>query len=160
MKIDPRILYCLSSEKLDISVGEFSKKAVPSKLYNDKLKQVVISKYHLNTLLPPSTTLIPLVQIMGFHCQLYVLWPVEDFYVLEVVDATAFPTEHEAVKENAIQKLMNFLKKAKASTLQLYQCHWGDGWWCQLIGLDLMQELMRIYVMFDTETLTECTVLK
>lgn len=51
MKIDPRVLYCSNTKKADISVGEFAKKAFPSKLYIDKVKQVVISKYHLNTLL-------------------------------------------------------------------------------------------------------------
>lgn len=51
MKIDLRILYCSNTKKADINAGEFAKKPNPSKLYIDKLKQVVISKYHLNTLL-------------------------------------------------------------------------------------------------------------
>jgi hypothetical protein len=43
MKIDIRILYCSNTKELDIiSVGEFAMKANPSKLYNDKLKQVVV----------------------------------------------------------------------------------------------------------------------
>ncbi|KAI8985404.1 hypothetical protein BDB01DRAFT_721512, partial [Pilobolus umbonatus] len=49
MKIGLRVLHCSNTKKAGISVGEFGKKAIPSKLYIDKLKQVVISKYHLNT---------------------------------------------------------------------------------------------------------------
>ncbi|CAO3691591.1 unnamed protein product [Rhizopus stolonifer] len=51
MKIDLRILFCSNTKRSDLSGGEFAKKAIPSKLYNDKLKQVTISKYHLNTFL-------------------------------------------------------------------------------------------------------------
>lgn len=121
MKIDLRVLYCANTKKADISVGEFAKKAIPSKLYIDKLKQVVVSKYHLNTLLlsglPPSTTFIPLIQIMGFECHLYILRQVKDFYVLETVDSITFPLTHKDIKENGIQKLVNCLEKAKVKWL-------------------------------------------
>lgn len=117
MKIDLRVLYSMNTKQSDLTVGEFAKKAIPSKLYNDKLKEVLISKFHLNTLLlsglPRATTFVPLVQIMGFSCQLYVLRHVEDFYVLESVDSISFPTTHQDIKENRIEKLIACLETAK-----------------------------------------------
>jgi hypothetical protein len=71
VKIDLRILISMNSKKSGSSVGEFAKKAIPSKLYIDKLKQVLISKNHMNTLLLSGllqATAIPLIQIMGFGC--------------------------------------------------------------------------------------------
>lgn len=95
MKIDLRILFCSNTKRPDLSVGEFAKSAIPYKLYHDKLKQITVSKYHLNTLLlsglPLSAALIPIVQITGFECHLYVLKKVEDFYILETVDSITFP---------------------------------------------------------------------
>lgn len=44
MKIDLRILFCSNTKRSDLTDGEFAKKAISSKLYNDKLKQVTISK--------------------------------------------------------------------------------------------------------------------
>lgn len=117
MKIDLRVLYCSNTEKPDISVGEFAKKAVPSKLYLDKLKQVIISKYHLNALLSlglsPSTTLVPFVQIMGLECHLYALRQVQDFYVVQTIDCVTFPVTHSAIKDNGIQRLLSCLEMAK-----------------------------------------------
>lgn len=121
MKIDLRILFCSNTKRSDLTVGEFAKKAIPSKLYNDKLKQVTISKYHLNTFLllglPPSAASIPIVQIMGFECHLSVLKKVEDFYVLETVDAITFPTTYKDIQENGIKKLISCLEKSKVKYL-------------------------------------------
>ncbi|CAO0790352.1 unnamed protein product [Mucor circinelloides] len=123
MKIDLRVLYCSNTEKPDISVGEFAKKAVPSKLYLDKLKQVIISKYHLNALLSlglsPSTTLVPFVQIMGLECHLYALRQVQDFYVVQTIDCVTFPVTHSAIKDNGIQRLLSCLEMAKNLSLSL-----------------------------------------
>ncbi|KAI9476354.1 MAG: hypothetical protein EXX96DRAFT_486491 [Benjaminiella poitrasii] len=121
MKIDLRILYCSSTKRSDLSVGEFAKKAIPSKLYHDKLKQVCITKFHLNTLLlsglPPSAALIPIMQIMGFECHLFVLKKVEDFYVLETIDVVTFPTSYKAIQDNGIKKLISCLEKAMVKYL-------------------------------------------
>ncbi|KAG2233367.1 hypothetical protein INT48_000370 [Thamnidium elegans] len=83
MKIDLRILYCSNTKRYDISVGEFAKKSIRSKLYNNKLKHAAISKQ------------------------------VEDFYILEAVDTIAFPATHKSIKDNGIEKLMNCLEMAK-----------------------------------------------
>ncbi|KAI8881077.1 hypothetical protein K501DRAFT_189768, partial [Backusella circina FSU 941] len=106
MKIDLRILFCANTKRSDLSVGEFAQKSIPSKLYNDKLKQVTITKYNLNDLLlsgiPPSAVSVPIVQIMGFGCHLFVLKKVEDFYVLETIDAISFPTTYDSIRKNGI----------------------------------------------------------
>ena len=121
MKVDLRILYCSNTKRSDLGVGEFAKKAIPSKLYYDKLKQVTITKYHLNTLLlsglPPSAALIPIVQIMGFECHLFVLKKIEDFYVLETIDVITFPTTYKAIQDNGIKNLISCLEKAKVKYL-------------------------------------------
>ncbi|KAG0914267.1 hypothetical protein G6F57_002730 [Rhizopus arrhizus] len=123
MKIDLRILFCSNTKRPDLSVGEFAKSAIPYKLYHDKLKQITVSKYHLNTLLlsglPLSAALIPIVQITGFECHLYVLKKVEDFYILETVDSITFPTTYKAIKDNGIKKLISCLEKAKSLCLSL-----------------------------------------
>lgn len=117
MKVDLRILCCLNTKRPDISVGEFAKKVTVAKLYNDKLKQTMISKYHLNTLLlsglRPSATLIPFIQIMGFNCHLYVLRQVEDYYTIDLIDVIAFPTTHLSIKKSGIKSLIGYLEKAK-----------------------------------------------
>ncbi|KAI9259125.1 hypothetical protein EDC94DRAFT_585734 [Helicostylum pulchrum] len=108
MKIDLRILFCLNTKKPDVCVDEFSKKVISRKLYVDKLKEVMVSKYHLNELLlsalPSSSTLIPFIQIMGFSCRLYVLRQVEDFYVLEIIDTIIFPITLASTKDNSPYK--------------------------------------------------------
>ncbi|KAI7863194.1 hypothetical protein BDF14DRAFT_1399682 [Spinellus fusiger] len=123
MKIDLRVLYCSNTKRSDTSVGEFAKKATKSKLYSDKLKQAIISKYHLNTFLlsglSSSAAIVPLVQIMGFDCHLCVLRQVEDFYILEAVDSIAFPTTHKSIKDSGIERLMECLEKAKSLCLSL-----------------------------------------
>lgn len=117
MKVDLRILFCGNTNRPDLSVGEFAKKAIPCKLYHDKLKKVVITKYHLNALLlsglSPSAASMPIVHIMGFDFHLSLLRKVDDFYVLEPVDTVAFPTSHKAIKDNGIQKLISCLEKVK-----------------------------------------------
>ncbi|KAI9347542.1 hypothetical protein BD770DRAFT_169334 [Pilaira anomala] len=120
MKNDLRVLYCSNTKRSDISVGKFSKKAIRSKLYTDKIKQAVISKYHLDILLlsgPPLVALVPMVQITGFDCHLYVLRQIEDIYILKAVDTIAFPTTHTSIKSNSIEKLIICLEKAKVKHL-------------------------------------------
>lgn len=123
MKIDLRILFCANTKRSDLTVGEFAKKAIPSKLYNDKLKQVIVSKYHLNTFLlfglPPSAASIPIVQMMGFECHLSVLKKVEDFYILETIETISFPTTYKSIQENGIKKLTSCLENAKSLCLSL-----------------------------------------
>ncbi|KAG2219648.1 hypothetical protein INT45_012349 [Circinella minor] len=117
MKIDLRVLSTMNTKQPDLSVGEFAKKAIPSKLYNDKLKEVLISKFHLNHLLlsglPQTTTVIPLIQIMGFSCQIYVLKYLKGFYVLQNIHNISFPTTHQALKENGIMNLISSIETVK-----------------------------------------------
>lgn len=133
MKIDLRILFCANTKRSDLTVGEFAKKAISSKLYNDKLKQIIVSKYHLNTFLlfglPPSAASIPIVQMVGFECHLSVLKKVEDFYILETIETISFPTTYKSIQENGIKKLTSCLENAKvkylASKLQLMFIHFN-----------------------------------
>lgn len=117
MKVDLRILCCANTNKPDITVGEFAKKATRRMLYMDKLKQVTMSKYDLDSLLlsdlSPSTTFIPLIQIMGFDCNVYILIKILEFYVLETVKTAVFPTSRLSLKENGIQKLWNCLERRR-----------------------------------------------
>jgi hypothetical protein len=96
----------MNTKQSDLSVCEFARKAISSRLYNDKLKAVLISKFHLNDILlsglPEATIAIPLIQIMSFNCQLYVLRYIEEFYVLENVSIISFPITHEDIKDNGI----------------------------------------------------------
>lgn len=120
MKIDLPILYTLTTKKQpDLGVGEFAKSAVSHKLYDDKLKQVLISKFHLNALLmsglPQQTTFTPLNQIMGFSCHLYILRYVEGYYLLHAVSSVSFPVTHEDIKDNGIKELISCLETAKVN---------------------------------------------
>jgi hypothetical protein len=71
MKIDLRILFCSNTKRPDLSVGKFAKNAIPYKFYRDKLKQITVSKYHLNTLLlsglPPLSSINPNCANNGFR---------------------------------------------------------------------------------------------
>jgi hypothetical protein len=110
MEVDLRILFSANANNSDLAVNEFAKNTTPSKLYKDKLKQVILTKYYLNNLLlaclPSSTTCIPLIQIMGFDCYLYALRKVENYYILETIDSVVFPCNHEALKVNEIRKII------------------------------------------------------
>lgn len=54
---------------------------------------------------------------MGFDYHICVLRQVEDFYILKAVDTIAFPSTHQTIKINAIEKLIFVLEKAKVKNL-------------------------------------------
>lgn len=101
MKLDLRILNGVNTSRVDLCVGNFAKKAYRSKLYNDRLKVVTLSMHRLNILLrsglPAKDAVIPLIQAMGFECQLYILKVVNSFYVLKQVEAITYPTMHKVL---------------------------------------------------------------
>ncbi|ORE08970.1 hypothetical protein BCV72DRAFT_224143 [Rhizopus microsporus var. microsporus] len=51
MKLDLRALSSVNRSRIDLCVGKFAKKVYRSRIYNDKLKMVTLSRHYLNPLL-------------------------------------------------------------------------------------------------------------
>ncbi|KAI9269224.1 hypothetical protein BDA99DRAFT_435268, partial [Phascolomyces articulosus] len=91
------------SEQVEAAAGKFASSFNTSvtKLYEDKLKPVLVSKVHLNSVLqatkfiPPSTignTILPIVQIMGPSYYIYGLSVVDkEVYCLQKVCSFVYP---------------------------------------------------------------------
>ncbi|KAG1054986.1 hypothetical protein G6F43_003034 [Rhizopus delemar] len=100
LKVDPRLLFSVSSNQPDYSTGEFSKVVNSTKLYEDKLKAVLITKKHLNSLLGHSNnkTVVPFFLIMGFK-----------------FTACQFPITKDAVNNGSIEEVIKCIDAMKRS---------------------------------------------
>ncbi|KAI9010929.1 hypothetical protein CLU79DRAFT_710181, partial [Phycomyces nitens] len=105
-KMDLRIT--TASTSLDCSITEFAKECTARKYYHDKLKLVLVSKLHLNSLLKnlkvePTSLYVPFMQIMGFECHLLHLVLVKpEKYMLIKVATISYPVTKSFVNEGSI----------------------------------------------------------
>ncbi|KAI9478860.1 MAG: hypothetical protein EXX96DRAFT_572521 [Benjaminiella poitrasii] len=72
-KMDLRIITSAITKNLDLSVVEFAKQGTANKLYIDKLKMILVSKFHLNYYIKkekayPFEVFVPFLQVMGLEC--------------------------------------------------------------------------------------------
>jgi hypothetical protein len=117
-KLDLRILSAPNTLKTDLAICEFAKTAISSKLYYDKIKTVLLTKYQLNSWVAagvsPQTIQIPIIQVMGLVCQVMVLRCKEEgVYVLEPVSIFRFPSSIKDIRENGIRTLIDNLEYIK-----------------------------------------------
>ncbi|KAI9261042.1 hypothetical protein BY458DRAFT_516114 [Sporodiniella umbellata] len=123
-KMDLRIS-AASSSSFDYSMTEFAKGCTSRKYYLDKLKLVLISKLHLNSLIQslqvePTGLHIPFMQIVGFECHLLDLVLVKPKqYVLKKVATISYPITDELVDKGSIEKLIDTLTYVKNSALEM-----------------------------------------
>ncbi|EPB86061.1 hypothetical protein HMPREF1544_07137 [Mucor circinelloides 1006PhL] len=123
-KMDLRIS-AASSSSFDYSMTEFAKECTSRKYYLDKLKLVLMSKLHLNSLMQslqvePTSLHIPFMQIMGFECHLLHLVLVKPKqYALKQVATISYPITKELIDEGGIEKLIDTLAYVKESALEM-----------------------------------------
>lgn len=110
-----------SSAPLDYSLTEFAKECTSQKYYLDKLKLVLVSKLHLNSLLKnlkstQTDLYVPFMQIMGFDCHLLHLVLVKPkHYMLVNVVTFSYPVTRTQINEGGIEQLINVLSYIKVA---------------------------------------------
>ncbi|KAI7892163.1 uncharacterized protein EV154DRAFT_419061 [Mucor mucedo] len=116
-KVDLRIMSVLNSKEGDYSLGEFSKVAESTKLYEDKLKLSLMAKFHLNSLLKTNTNCTyPFVMIMGFEFVLLTMEFIEgEGYNMNQIDQCCFPITKKAITSGGIKDLINCINTVKVS---------------------------------------------
>ncbi|KAI9311957.1 hypothetical protein BX666DRAFT_1867052 [Dichotomocladium elegans] len=118
-RVDIRVLLQTEFGDLEAATGEVisQKHLSASKLYREKLKSVLSSKSHLNTLLARLRTIkahevksiyIPIVQVMGLECTVYALSLVDkNLYLLQTVNVFLFPRTLTDLRSEGIEKILN-----------------------------------------------------
>lgn len=108
-KMDLRIRTSLVP--MDYSTAEFTKGCTSRKYYLDKLKLVLVSKLHLNSLLKnlkctPTKLYIPVLQIMESDCHLLLLVLIKPkHYMLVNIVTFSYPVTKAQVNESGIEQL-------------------------------------------------------
>ncbi|KAI8359894.1 hypothetical protein EDC96DRAFT_595841, partial [Choanephora cucurbitarum] len=117
-KMDLRIS-AASSSSFDYAMTKFAKECTSRKYYLDKLKLVLMSKLHLNSLLQnlqvdPTGLHIPFMQIMGSECHLLHLVLVKPkHYALKQVVAISYPITKESIDKGGIERRIDTLVYVK-----------------------------------------------
>ncbi|KAG1585710.1 hypothetical protein G6F47_011420 [Rhizopus delemar] len=114
-KVDLRIMSILNSKEGDYSLGEFSKIAESTKLYEDKLKLALMAKFHLNSLIKNNTDCIyPFIMIMGFEFVFLTMEFIEGVgYIINQIDQCCFPITKKAINCGGTQALINCINTVK-----------------------------------------------
>lgn len=116
-KVDLRIMSILNSKEGDYSLGEFSKIAESTKLYEDRLKLALMAKFHLNSLIKNNTDCIyPFIMIMGFEFVFLTMEFIEGVgYIINQIDQCCFPITKKAINCGGTQALINCINTVKVS---------------------------------------------
>lgn len=118
-KMDLRVSALLAP--LDYSLIEFAKECTSRKYYLDKLKLILVSKLHLNSIVknPPckqTDLFIPFMLIMRFDCHLLHLILVKpEQYMLVNVATSPYSANKNQINEDGTEQLVNVLSYIKAA---------------------------------------------
>ena len=103
---------------VDGTTAEIAKKAAPKKLFMDKLKSVLGTKWHMNNFLLSipfipakeiKNVVLPIVQLMGFDVRVYTLQLANrGVYILQDLTSFSFPTNYNSLK-HGLSKIINGL---------------------------------------------------
>lgn len=116
--MDLRIIVNIEQEKHEVATAELAKprSTIESKLFNDKLKLVLVTKCHLNSVLktmpyiPKSKVKdvkVPIVQIIGLTCHVQALSLTDKgVYLLQDVYSVDYPQTHAQVEAKGLQKVI------------------------------------------------------
>ncbi|CAO3702912.1 unnamed protein product [Rhizopus stolonifer] len=124
-RLDLRIIASISSQNVDVLNGEVAE-TNEAKYYYDKRKAVLAAKNHINHLLPKDmhTIYMPIVQIMGMSCHLYVLSLInKGLYLLQQVYITSYPVSNHEIRTDALQKIVRdfaLIEDILQNTLDIY----------------------------------------
>ncbi|KAG2204589.1 hypothetical protein INT47_012648, partial [Mucor saturninus] len=134
-RLDLRIIAFTSSQNVDVLNGEVAKMAATNedKCYYDKRKAVFAAKNHLNYLVTNTkclfpkeihTMYMPIVQIMGMSCHLYVLSLIDKgLYLLQRVYTMSYPVSNHEMRTGAIQKIVRkVIKKKGCQKVDINDC--------------------------------------
>lgn len=107
----------LNSKEGDYSIGEFSKIAESTKLYEDKLKLALMEKFHLDALIKNNTNCTyPFLMIMGFEFVVLTMELIEGVgYIINQIDQCCFPITKKTINCGGIQALSNCINTVKVS---------------------------------------------
>ncbi|OBZ85941.1 hypothetical protein A0J61_06003 [Choanephora cucurbitarum] len=114
-----------SSSSFGCSMTGIAKERTSKKYYVDKLKLLLMPKFHLNSLMQslqvePTSLHIPLMQTMRFKCHLQHLVLVKPKqYALKQVATISYPITKELVDGGGIKKLIDTLAYVKESALEM-----------------------------------------
>lgn len=116
-KVDIRIMSTLNSKEGDYSLGEFSKIAESTKLYEDKLKLALMAKFHLNSLIKNNIyCTYPFLMIMGLEFIFLTMEFIEGVgYIINQIDQCCFPITKKAINGGGIQALIRCINTVKVS---------------------------------------------
>ncbi|GAA5804365.1 hypothetical protein HPULCUR_009853 [Helicostylum pulchrum] len=113
-KVDLRIFTTITADNKDDSLAEFAKIADSTKMYNDKLKLALTSKFHLNHLLKSNIRLAFLfIMIMGFGFFFYCLDFENGMYVIKEIDKCCFPISKNYISQKGILDLFDCINNVK-----------------------------------------------
>lgn len=124
-RLDLRIITDTEQGHIEATTGEFAstKATINGKLHKDKLKSVLVSKCHLNSLLKKllylpqnqvSKVYIPILQIMGQNISLYAFSLIDKqvYTVQDIMDAE-YPRTLVGVRKGGINKIINLLEQVE-----------------------------------------------
>lgn len=134
-KLDLHIVVLNDEEVVvDGMTAEVAKTATKHKLYGDKLKSILASKYHINNFLKtvPYITVegikklrFPIMQIMGMNIHVNVLrLPCRGIYVVDNEFSFSFSCSMRSIREN-IEKLIDGLSLVEVSIKYLSKANKG-----------------------------------
>jgi hypothetical protein len=133
---------------VDGMTGEVAKTPTKHKLYDDKLKSVLVSKCHINNFLETVPYIraedikklkFPIMQIMGMNVHVYVLrLPCRGIYVADYVFSFSFPCNMKVLRKE-IEKLIDRLGLVKVSIGYLSKANKGN-------NLKILKVLIMLYL--------------
>lgn len=124
MKLDFRLVLGPSKVQFDTSTGKFARQPTPRKLYKDRLKSTIVAKATINDILKNSSLTIddlhslkiPIIQVMGFECEVFVVALVEPkLYTIEKVQVMDFPVTNKNLQNNGIEAIIQGLAFVEVS---------------------------------------------
>ncbi|KAG1047608.1 hypothetical protein G6F46_004570 [Rhizopus delemar] len=130
MKLDFRLVLGPSKVQFDTSTGEFARQPTPRKLYKDRLKSTIAAKATINDILKNSSLTIddlhslkiPIIQVMGFECEVFVVALVEPkLYTIEKVHVMNFPVTNKNLRNNGIEAIIQGLAFVEELSLSIQE---------------------------------------
>lgn len=108
----------LDSIEADYAVGEFAKVATLNKEYKDKLKSILVTKKHLNSLLKKSkkSVPVPFFLIMGFTLSLLEMkFEKNKGYIVRSLVSCSFPITKALLNNGGIENIINAVESIKVN---------------------------------------------
>ncbi|SAM08388.1 hypothetical protein [Absidia glauca] len=135
MRLDLRVILTHGETIMEGATGEFARATATTKkkLFGDKLKSVLATKIHLNSMVSEMTQLpakvipsinIPIIQIMGFNCHLYSLNLADKgLYCLRNISSCVYPRTLDDMANGKMKKLLECMSLVKEMIYDLKEAN-------------------------------------